>query len=314
MKVRRFKPISAFSGGQDPRNISSLTAYWDASNAANMTLTATRQVSQLNDLSGNNYHLTQATAGNQPYLSRSDNQENRVLYSDDLNASYWSLISGSVRSVATTSSPFGDIVGIIGDAVLGQKRYIIENAPALAIIAGTSYTFSIYAKKGNKDWGVIDIRFRNATGDFVNTVTAYFNLSTGAAGTTTGASSSIEAVPGFAGWYKISVAGTGNATTTKVFLTAGSTTADNTANMSGDATNINGYFAGAQFRVSSADPTYIPTTTYPQYRGINGQSALVFDGVDDYMSANTLASVFAGEDKPISIIAAVKHATVAGIS
>lgn len=38
----------------------------------------------------------------------------------------------------------------------------------------------------------------------------------------------------------------------------------------------------------------------------NGKAALDFDGIDDYLSANTLASSFSGEDLPISRFAIIK--------
>jgi len=315
MKVRRFKPISAFSGGQDPRNISSLTAYWDASNAANMTLTATRQVSQLNDLSGNNYHLTQATAGYQPYLSRSDNQENRAFDSTALGATYWKTLQ-SARSAATIPGPLGNCVGIIGDATSAQHGYFHDTDTLVNYIAPSiPLSISAYIHAGDKTWAYMDLRFRNSNGDMVNTVSAFFDVVNGAVGTVSaGATATIEAVLGHDGWFKTTLNATvgGSATVTRVYYAINAAPSNGTVNFVGDSATINTYIQGAHLRSPSADTTYIPTTTYPQYRGINGNTALVFDGVDDYMSVNTLATVFAGADKPISIITAVRHATAAG--
>lgn len=308
MKVRRFKPISAFSGGQDPRNISSLTAYWDASNAANMTLTATRQVSQLNDLSGNNYHLTQATAGYQPYLSRSDNRENRAFDSTALGATYWKTPQ-SARSAATIPGPLGNCVGIIGDATSAQHGYFHDTDTLVNYIAPSiPLSISAYIHAGDKTWAYMDLRFRNSGGDMVNTVSAFFDVVNGAVGTVSaGATATIEAVLGHDGWFKTTLNATvgGSATVTRVYYAINAAPSNGTVNFVGDSATINTYIQGAHLRSPSADTTYIPTTTYPQYRGINGNTALVFDGVDDVMTSTaTFANLFGAQAK--TVVMAIK--------
>jgi hypothetical protein len=66
MNPRLLRPTAS---GFDPRRISGLTGWWDASDAATITLNGTT-VSEWRDKSGASRHLTQSTAANQPtYLS-----------------------------------------------------------------------------------------------------------------------------------------------------------------------------------------------------------------------------------------------------
>lgn len=57
--------IGYFRQSFDPRSISGLRAWYDASASSSITLNA-GNVSQWNDLSGSGFHLTQSTAANQP--------------------------------------------------------------------------------------------------------------------------------------------------------------------------------------------------------------------------------------------------------
>jgi hypothetical protein len=61
MSPRLLRPRTAF----DPRNISSLAGWWDASDASTVTLNGS-SVSQLNDKSGLARNASQGTAANQP--------------------------------------------------------------------------------------------------------------------------------------------------------------------------------------------------------------------------------------------------------
>lgn len=59
-------------------------------------------------------------------------------------------------------------------------------------------------------------------------------------------------------------------------------------------------YTNVQLQSALADPTYLPTTTAPQYRGVNGRPAVFFDGVDDVMTSSaTLGDVFAAGAKTL---------------
>ena len=58
---------AVYSAALDPSTIAGLQAWWDASDASTIT-ESSGAVSQIDDKSGNNYHLTQSTGASQPSL------------------------------------------------------------------------------------------------------------------------------------------------------------------------------------------------------------------------------------------------------
>ena len=80
----------------DPRSISGLRAWYDASASSSITLNA-GNVSQWNDLSGSGFHLTQSTAANQPaYITNGINSRPSL---------QWPSASGS-NNIRLTNSSF----------------------------------------------------------------------------------------------------------------------------------------------------------------------------------------------------------------
>lgn len=65
MSPRLLRPRAAVSAAFDPRNISTLQAWWDPADASSVTLNGTT-ISELRDKSGNGWHATQSTAADQP--------------------------------------------------------------------------------------------------------------------------------------------------------------------------------------------------------------------------------------------------------
>lgn len=239
-----------YGTGLRPTQVSSLTAYWDASLGSSVTSSG-QKVSQLNDLSGNDYHLTQATAGNQPYLSRSDNRENRLLYSEDLSQTAWAATN--VTKNDATKATF-----------TAQNGTLLQS---LVSTAGVTYVASFQAKNISGNTALKFTATNAAAGDqqditLTSALAQYSFTFTGKTGS--------GAV--LVGLKDANAAGHGQIEFTQI-----------------------------QVRVSQADSTYIATTTYPQYRGINGNTALVFDGVDDYLTNSGVAfsSIFGAQAKTI---------------
>lgn len=66
-----------------PLDLPGLTAWYDASDATSFTFSSGSVVSQWNDKSGNGLHLTQATVGNQPARTGTQNGRATVVYGED---------------------------------------------------------------------------------------------------------------------------------------------------------------------------------------------------------------------------------------
>ena len=292
LKTRNIERITLRGSSQrgfGPSTVARPTAFWESKSEANMTLTSTRKVSQLNDLSGNNYHLTQATAGNQPYLSRSDNRENRVLYSETFDNAAW----GKTNATITADQIENPVDGARTADLLAQTAgasaltYQDPNTPI-----GVTYIGSIYVKAAGAAYFTIRM-FENVSS---------VKLSDGSV-TTEGAGNTTTVQVLADGWYKISTSRTKAAAGSFGFAVS-----DLTGNQTVADANSKAYIFGAQLRVSSSDPTYIATTTYPQYRGINGHTALVFDGVDDVLG-NATDIIGTG---PVTVIGVVNELATGG--
>lgn len=92
MSPRLLRPRAA--GGFDPRVISGLGVWYDASAASSITLNGSN-VSQWNDLSGNNRHLTQATAIQQPGYQENAVGGKAVLTFDGTNQRMFTTAGGA---------------------------------------------------------------------------------------------------------------------------------------------------------------------------------------------------------------------------
>jgi hypothetical protein len=74
MSPRLLRPVAA--GGFNPKRLADLTAWYDASVVSSLTLSS-GAVSQWNDLSGGNYHLTQTVANDRPTFQATSNVNSR---------------------------------------------------------------------------------------------------------------------------------------------------------------------------------------------------------------------------------------------
>lgn len=105
MNPRLLRPLA--TSGFDPKSIAELAVWFDASVASSVTLNG-GNVSQWNDLSGNDRHATQATAGNQPsYSTAALNGRNVVVAQDSSRvlktAAFPAGLPQTVFVVASTS-------------------------------------------------------------------------------------------------------------------------------------------------------------------------------------------------------------------
>jgi hypothetical protein len=170
---------------------------------------------------------------------------NLLLRSEEFDNVAWSKINATVTT-NTIVSPDGtqNADKFVENNGTGTKW--IYNAPT--VISGSVYTYSVFAKKGERDFIYINA-FSSGNSR------AWFNLNTGTIGTTdVGASAKIENYGN--GWYRCSVTFTAVSGTN--FYLLGVSNANNVENYTGDGTS-GIYIWGAQNELGSNATSYIPT-------------------------------------------------------
>ncbi len=118
----------------------------------------------------------------------------------------------------------------------------------LTTFSATAYTLSIFAKKGGRDW--IRLSLYDGTAP-----SAYFNLNTGAIGTTSGVTAKIENYG--SGWYRCSVTATMSAVSGGIAVYSAS--ADGIDTYVGTNGLAATYFYGWQLELGAYATSYIPT-------------------------------------------------------
>lgn len=191
----------------------------------------------------------------QPFLLLEAAATNLFTYSEEFSNIAWTKNNANVTS-NVTAAPDG---ATTADKVFPSLSALDGNVfqtPAFA--ANTVYTESVYCKKAEWNWAILQTR-----SDATDTVSAWFNLDTGVVGSVeAGGTATITNVGG--GWYRCSLTRTTNATPSSPRVRVFPTNANNVIS-TGDGTS--GIFIwGAQLEAGSFATSYIPTvaTTVPR--------------------------------------------------
>ena len=177
---------------------------------------------------------------------------NLLLQSEDFNTT-WVVEQGTVTTNQATA-PNGTVTADDFEDT-GSASGLYQLA---TITANTIYTASIYLKRGDTDW----YRLYWVNTDFTSGIRVWVNLATGALGTvnTIGTASnqsgSIASVGD--GWYRVSIAGIIDSSSTTGRFQINSASSDNTATR---VINANAFLRGAQLEQSSTVGEYIKTTS-----------------------------------------------------
>ena len=177
---------------------------------------------------------------------------NIAQYSEQFDNAYWTKTNVTVTADNTTP-PIGSIATAdrIVETAVNATHQVSRSFTTLT--DSTIYTYSVYAKQSQRTWIALFITKKDGT-----TGIAYFNLATGAVGTTSGVTASIVASTN--GFYRCIVYAsvlTGGTTPVAGYRLA---SADNTSSYLGVITD--GLFAwGSQFILGSVPGEYNETTS-----------------------------------------------------
>jgi hypothetical protein len=175
---------------------------------------------------------------------------NVTLYSQQLDDPTWSKTNMTITANAVTS-PDGTVNADAFVEDTATSTHLI--AQAVTIADSTTFTVSCYVKAAGRSWIAVAAVDKAGTANRI-----WFNVSTGAQGTTNGTVLGFSAVNAGNGWYRIVVSASSatGGSGASIRINAGS--ADNTPSYTGNGT-ASFYLYGAQSEVGSFATSYIPT-------------------------------------------------------
>ncbi len=180
---------------------------------------------------------------------------NLMTQSEDLsNATAWTKTFATVTANATTAPNGTATADLLLETAEPGVHLAYSNAEPITE-AGT-YTFSAHAKYRDRTW--ISLAFNDYGTSGLGLKEAYFNVQTGAIGTTSSGVTArlVETLPN--GWFRFSVTLAVASVDCNVQCRLAS--ADGTASYAGDITKGN-YWWGMQVEAGAFPTSYIPTTT-----------------------------------------------------
>ena len=178
-----------------------------------------------------------------------EQRTNLILRSSDLGNSYWSksLVSTTTNALTT---PDGAVSALKIDETTSTGLHEFYSG-VITVASATTYTWSVYAKAGERSWLII-----NASDNLARN--CWFDLSTGTVGTVAATrTASITSVGN--GWYRCSVTGS-IASGTASYVVIMTSTGDAVASYAGTAGN-GLYIFGPELEAGSFPTSYIPTTS-----------------------------------------------------
>jgi hypothetical protein len=247
--------------------------------------------------------FTQATSGSRPCYTESQNLENLYTNSEVMGTLLSLTRSNTTANSAVAPDGASTADTLYDDGTGGSVSHAGTFAsPSGGVVAGNTYRVSIYAKRKGTDARSLSLR-SNFGGTGFALSYAHFDIINFVNNGSSGASivQKIESVGN--GWCRLIVEQVADLTTTSqnwavmLFDTG-------TASAFYPGDGVSGvYVWGAQIQLIDADPTYLPTTSLPRFRGINGQRAMRFFGGQELSATTTLSSIFSDSAKILYVVA-----------
>ena len=277
----KFSPKTLFGGGvqgvwYDPSDLNTL--FQDS--GGTIPVTAVEQpVGRILDLSGNNNHATQGTAGSRPVLR---SRFNLLTYSQEFDNAAWSklgfLAFGSGSVVNAIAAPDGSVTADLLTENTAAGAHGINASASTSITTGSSYIFSISLKSNGRN--VVNI-YGDAVNGYLGATGTKVNLTTGTV-VSAGSATNVSIQDQGNGWFRVAITCTATNVTASpgVYLTDGT----NQSYVGNGTSGV--YIWGAQLVAAKVFPantyqsitiatSYATGTAFPRY--------LAFDGVDDFL-------------------------------
>lgn len=186
-------------------------------------------------------------------------QENLAIWSEEFDhAGYWSPQNASIahNTGGTTTGPTSAADKLVEDGTNNQ-HYVLQNITNPGTFSAAT-TLSVFLKSGTQSWAILQILDNTSGGYGI----AWFNLGTGAVGTTGATVGSVStAVTSLgSGWYRCEVTWTnaiasGHNASVRIY----SATADNVSTYTGTNGNSAIEINGAQFERRGSSTSYLAT-------------------------------------------------------
>lgn len=290
-----------------PSTISGLVSWLDPTKDVTYDST-TRQVTQINDQSGNGNHATDpASAANRPLYSRADNRENFLTYSEQQSNSAWDKSTYPCTAIDNDIANFEGrvnatrITATAGTSRHGAVWHNATNRPIL-IPPGSQWIYEVDVKAGTASYVWIGDQADSAWHG------AGLNLTNGTwVSLGTGVTKDVTSLGN--GWYrvKLTITAVNNPRPSPGVWLANSSHNTSPPSIAAAGTETF-YMTRAQLRRVGTDNTYLLSEAAVQIAGINGNRSIVFDGSNDYLLITN--STLSGSDKPFTILAAFKSGLV----
>jgi len=203
------------------------------------------------------------TTGESLGLLIEESRTNLLTYSEQFDNAGWSKNQSNV-SANIAVAPDGTLTAdkLFDDSTASSVHRLVQT---FTVVNGTIYTLSVYAKAAERTFIALQLSL-----GFANTPFAFFNLTSGTVGTTTG-SPSATITPVGNGWYRCTITATGNTSGAGAQPYIYLASADGTTNYTGNG--FSGVFLwGAQLEAGAFATSYIPTVASQVTRAADAAS------------------------------------------